>query len=152
MKSTIFNCTLACPLLSSSLTLPTQLYKHGRYYPFYQIIIPGWYVTDDWGKMEDGEFNFTSEWVYPFSWEWPPVSWKYHRGIVMRRVCVRFSPSVCVSVFVLYSHRWGIISSHVPMTVCDVYLGVVIGHMHASLHQTRWGLYTVLCVGSSDKW
>ena len=57
----IFNCTLACPLLSSSLTLPTQLYKHGRYYPFYQIIIPGWYDADDWGKMEDGEFNFTSE-------------------------------------------------------------------------------------------
>ena len=39
-------------------------------------------------------------------------------------------------------------SSHVLMTMCDVCMCVVIGHMHASLHHTRWGLYTVLSVGS----
>ena len=51
---------LLCSFLPTPPT-PSQLYKRGRYYPFYQIIIPGWYSTDDWGQMEVGEYNFTSE-------------------------------------------------------------------------------------------
>ena len=49
--------------LPSSPSLPFQLYKHKRYYPYYQLVIPAWYSDESWKERRVAGFNYTSEWV-----------------------------------------------------------------------------------------